>query len=545
LIGLLLGGIGLFLLGMALLTDGLRDLAGDALRNLLRRFAGGTFSAMLSGFVLTAVVQSSSATTLATIGFVSAGLLRLPQAIAVIIGANLGTTTTAWIISLIGLKFSVSVVGFPLVGLGALARVLGRERIAAAGSALAGFGLVFVGIDTLQLGMVELATRIDPSSLPSANGIGRYALVGIGTVMTVLMQSSSAAVATTLAAVHSGSVSLAQAAALVIGQNIGTTTTALIGAIGASVPARRTAVAHVAFNIGTAFVALLIFPLFLVLVVEASQGLHTRDPAEMIALFHTSFNVLGALIFIPLLSQLTKFTMWVVKDSGSVLTQYLDPSVTLVPAVAVDAANRALRNVAGVVTESLHRGLAATDETSGPRASAGMAEAANALAEVRTFLDGLRAQNETVEVHARHLDALHAVDHLELVISTAHELLRLRDLLDEPGLAAVKDGIQLAVGEADRVHRWATHAESETPLGPALEASAQTAAMVRRARREQILEETALGRVDVNVAMKQLDVLLAVEHLVHSLWRSVHHLDATANRRDVASEATPIQIEAP
>jgi len=235
----ILGGIGLFLLGMILLTDGLKALAGDSLRRVLARFAGGRLSSLAAGAGVTALVQSSSATTLTTIGFVSAGLLTFEQALGVILGANLGTTSTGWLVSILGLKFSISKVALPLVGIGALTRLLSRERLANLGLALAGFGLIFVGIDTLQLGMEGLSARIDPGSFPDASLQGRLLLVLIGVFMTVVLQSSSAAVATTLMALHAGTIDLTQAAALVVGQNVGTTVTAALGSIGATVAAEN------------------------------------------------------------------------------------------------------------------------------------------------------------------------------------------------------------------------------------------------------------------------------------------------------------------
>lgn len=165
-IGSLLGGIGLFLLGMILMTDGLKTAAGDALRRVLLRFTGGPFRAMLSGATITALVQSSSATTLTTIGFVSAGILTFQQAVGVIFGANLGTTSTGWLVSLLGFKVSIASYALPMVGVGALLNLLGRGRLRAAGLALAGFGLIFVGIDQLQSAMAVVATRIDPSMFP-------------------------------------------------------------------------------------------------------------------------------------------------------------------------------------------------------------------------------------------------------------------------------------------------------------------------------------------------------------------------------------------
>ncbi|MFP5380591.1 MAG: Na/Pi symporter, partial [Vicinamibacteria bacterium] len=179
-----------------------------------------------AGAGITALVQSSSATTLATIGFVSAGLLSLPNAIGVVIGANIGTTATGWLVSLLGLKLSIGKIAMPLIGVGALLRLLARERLAQAGLALAGFGVIFVGIDALQAGMAALAGRVDPAQFPVAGLAGRLLLVLLGVLMTVIMQSSSAAVATTLTALSGGAITLDQAAALVIGQNVGTTVTA-------------------------------------------------------------------------------------------------------------------------------------------------------------------------------------------------------------------------------------------------------------------------------------------------------------------------------
>ncbi|HWV58591.1 MAG TPA: Na/Pi symporter, partial [Longimicrobiales bacterium] len=161
----ILGGVGIFLLGMVILTDALKALAGDALRMILSRFVSGPWSAMLSGATATLLVQSSTATTLTTIGFVSAGLITFPQSIGVIFGANLGTTSTGWMVSMLGLHFSIAVAAMPAVAIGAVLRLLGRDSIAAAGFALAGFGLIFVGIDILQVGMAGLADRFDLSGL--------------------------------------------------------------------------------------------------------------------------------------------------------------------------------------------------------------------------------------------------------------------------------------------------------------------------------------------------------------------------------------------
>lgn len=520
----LIGGVGLFLLGMTLLTDGLKALAGDALRRALVRFAGGPTSAMFSGAALTALVQSSSATTLATIGFVSAGLLSLEQAIGVVLGANLGTTSTAWLVSLVGLKFSVSSLALPLVGLGALGRVLARDRVAHAGTALAGFGLVFVGIDTLQAGMASLAAQIDPGTLPGATAGGRIVLVVVGAVMTVLMQSSSAAVATTLAGVQSGTVSLEQAAALVIGQNVGTTVTAAIAAIGATVPARRTALAHILFNALTGVVALALLPAFVALVVNATDD--GKDPAVTLALFHTAFNLLGVMIFLPLTRQLGTLAQRLVPERGPALTRYLDPTVTRVPAVALEAARRTLVDVAASllgVAAPILRGSPA------PRHAARDLQAAEeALAETRRFLAGLRRETESVEAHQRHLAVLHASDHLQRALSTCESLLTPRNLGEAPELFASNEDLSRVFDAAA--------AALEDPAAPratgGLEEAAGRMAQRRRELRALTLETTARGEIDPDIAGARLERMQQVEWLAYSVWRAFVHLGPGSDRGD-------------
>ncbi|NUQ49198.1 MAG: Na/Pi symporter, partial [Phycisphaerae bacterium] len=191
-IAALLGGLGLFLLGMVLLTDGLKALAGDALRRILTRMVAGPVSGIGWGALITAVVQSSHATTLATVGFVSAGLLSFSQAVGVVFGANLGTTSTGWIVSQLGFKVSLGAFSSPLVLIGVLLRLLSHGRAAHFGAALCGFGLLFIGIDLLQGGMTAVSGHLSPGDLPGAGAglAGRAALVGLGFIMTILTQSS-------------------------------------------------------------------------------------------------------------------------------------------------------------------------------------------------------------------------------------------------------------------------------------------------------------------------------------------------------------------
>jgi phosphate:Na+ symporter len=266
----ILGGIGLFLLGMAVMTDGLKAVAGPALRTVLARAAATSLSGTFWGAIITLLVQSSSATTMTTIGLVSAGLLTFPQGLSLVFGANIGTTGTGWLVALLGVRVSLTAAALPIVFVGALLKLVGGGQWAGAGGAIAGFALILVGLTTLQQGMGGLAEQLNPSDLPAVLAgagipwwsamLGVLALVATGIAMTTVMQSSTAAITVTISALYAGAVGLDQALALVIGQNIGTSTSSAIAAVGASGTAKRLAVAYIAFKLIAAAVALVLFP---------------------------------------------------------------------------------------------------------------------------------------------------------------------------------------------------------------------------------------------------------------------------------------------
>ena len=257
------------------------------------------------GAVVTLLVQSSSATTMTTIGLVSAGLLTFPQGLGLVFGANVGTTGTGWLVALIGVR--VSLAALPMIFVGALIKLLGRGRVSEAGAALAGFALVLFGL-TLQQGMDGLAERLPPADLPAvlgAPGTGWWSgslavlmLIGAGLMMTAVMQSSTAAIAVTLSAHYAGAVGLDQACALIIGQNIGTATSSAMAAIGASSTAKRLALAYILFKLIAAVIALVLFPVVTPLLIRASS---TIDG------YHTAYNVVGVAVVLPLIGKFTRF----------------------------------------------------------------------------------------------------------------------------------------------------------------------------------------------------------------------------------------------
>lgn len=341
-ISLLAGGLGLFLLGMAMMTDGLKLAAGPALHHILTRATRTRWHALGSGVLVTAMVQSSTAVGVAAIGFVNAGLLGLAPAVWVVFGANVGTTMTSWIVALVGLKFKVEALALPLIGLGALMRLGGEhQRRGAIGTALAGFGLLFMGIGLLQQAFVGLADQI---SLPQGtDALSVLAQLGIGLMMTVLMQSSSAAMTITLAAAQSGLIGPQGAAAVVIGANIGSAVTTALAGIGATPNARRTAAAHVIFNMLTGTVALLLLPWLMGALSAAREALELpSDPATKLALFHTTFNLLGVLLMWPLADRLTRWLLqrFRAREEDEAQPRFLDDNVLAVPTLALDALER-------------------------------------------------------------------------------------------------------------------------------------------------------------------------------------------------------------
>lgn len=500
---------------MSLLTEGLKDFAGDSLRRALVRFTGTPLMAFLSGTVATLLIQSSSATTVAVIGFVSAGLLTFPQALGVVFGASLGTTGTGWIVAWIGLKINVGLYALPMVGAGAFLRLLGRGRWKALGGGLAGFALIFVGIDTLQSGMQGLAGAFNLAALPDQGFLGHLVAIAVGILMTALMQSSSAAVATTLTALSADAVNFEQAASLVIGAAIGTTVTGALAAIGASVPAKRTALAHVLFNLATGLIALALLPLFLMGIESAQQRLGWDEDATSLAAFHTSFIAVGVLVFLPAVRRYADTIERLIPDRGPQLTRHLDRTLRHTPAVALEATRRALRDTAREIIGILKFGL----ETG--RWHLPAAHINEAVEQIQAYIETLHANPEDESLTRSRLAQVHAIDHLLRLSARlkpsptiqsvlGDERLRgpvstLRRILDEG--AAGLDG---AAGED-----WLVRMES----------MARDLAQIRRDQRPAVIEQTAVGQQRPAEALHLLDAYRWLDRAAHHVWRACAYLD--------------------
>lgn len=345
----LLGGLGLFLVGMWLMTDGLKLAAGDALRSILHNWTKTPSRGLITGFSITALVQSSSAITVATIGFANAGLISFKQAVWVIFGSNVGTTMTGWIVALIGFKINLEAYALPLIGIGMIIRMTGgKGRRMAIGQTILGFGLFFLGISVLKEAFMGLGSSVHLPSVVDGGFSVLLIYLCLGLVLTTLMQSSSAAIVVILTAAQGGLVPLGAAAATVIGANLGTTTTALISVIGATSTAKRVAATHILFNLITASIALIIMSPLLWLVAWVQSFLDlTPSIATTLAIFHTVFNILGVILMWPLAKRLISFLQlrFVSRAELAGKPKYLDKNILTIPAVATDALFKELINI--------------------------------------------------------------------------------------------------------------------------------------------------------------------------------------------------------
>ena len=302
-------GVAIFLFGMIMLEDGFKLFSGGALEQVLERATSSTPRALLLGIVSTTLLQSSSLVSIVTISFLSAGLISLIGGVGIIFGANIGTTTGAWLVAGLGLKVDIAAYAMPMIALSIVLVFQKPKPLRGIGYALAGLGFLFLGIHYMKEGFDTFKEQIDLTRFALSGLLGLFVYSLIGTAATVVMQSSHATMVLILTALAVGQVSYENALALAIGANIGTTITAIISSLGANFQGRRLALAHLIFNASTAIVALVfIVPLRgTVDFVSEWVGITSSDYTMKLAVFHTIFNVLGVLLMLPLLSRLVTF----------------------------------------------------------------------------------------------------------------------------------------------------------------------------------------------------------------------------------------------
>jgi len=354
----IIGSLGLFLYGMRVMSDGIQKAAGERLHSIMNFMTGNRFSALLTGVAITALIQSSSATTVMVVSFVNAGLLNLGQAIGVIMGANIGTTVTGWIVALIGFKFKISAIALPAIGIGLpliFIKKLGKQEW---GETVTGFGILFLGLNFLKNSVPDIQSNpeiLEFLTMFTDSGFWSFLIfVGVGTVLTFVVQSSSAAMAITLTMAHAGWIDYPTAAAIVLGENIGTTLTAYLASVGTNVNAKRASRAHTLFNIAGVFWMAFLFVPFLKLVDFVLPGDSSQDPATHLAMFHTLFNLANSLIFIWFIPQMTTIVKKLVKSDKEELPvkyelKYISTVIQDTPELNLLKAKHELFNMAGIV----------------------------------------------------------------------------------------------------------------------------------------------------------------------------------------------------
>ncbi len=371
----LIGALGLFIYGMKVMSESIQKFAGARLRKTMRAMTANRSLGVFTGFTLTGILQSSSATTVMIISFVNAGLISLEQSVGVIMGANLGTTITAWIVALLGMgKFSISALSLPILAIAFPMIFLSKERLRLYGEAIFGFAILFIGLSFMRDALpswqdnqviLDFLAQFDYRQTNYLHNLGITSLFVIfGMVATFMLQSSSAAMALTIVFTADGLISFPLAAAIILGENIGTTFTANIAAVVGNVYAKRSARTHFLFNVLGVFWALLLFPFFLDFIAFLSglifqQGNPYETTAAIplaLSLFHTLFNLFNLILFFNLVGILVKMATWMVPSRGSedelFSLDYIGSSLMATPELSIMEARKELVKFADLIRKA-------------------------------------------------------------------------------------------------------------------------------------------------------------------------------------------------
>ncbi len=361
----LMGALGFFIYGMKVMSEGIQKLAGSKMRQILGAMTSNRFKGVFTGFLLTALVQSSSATTVMVVSFVNAGLLTLTESIGVIMGANIGTTVTAWIISLIGFKVKIAHYALPIIAIGAPLLFASKSKTKAGGETLIGFALLFMGLAALKSAVPDLKHNPEMLTfLQHYTDMGYLSIVlfvGIGTIVTLVVQSSSAAMAITLVMANQGWIPFELAAAMVLGENIGTTVTANLAAIIANVHAKRAARAHFLFNIGGVIWMLIVFIPFLKVIGAYMQTTGSASPFVEataipigLSLFHTSFNIINTFLMVWFVDKIAAIVTKMVPSKGDddeFHLEFIGMNIMPTPEISILEARKEIAKFAKITTK--------------------------------------------------------------------------------------------------------------------------------------------------------------------------------------------------
>ena len=405
-----------------------------------------------------------------------------------------------------------------MICVGALMKLLGKGKEANAGLALAGFGILFVGIDILQGGMREFSQIIDLTGFAADSIPDRLLLILIGFIMTILLQSSSVELVTTLAALAAGSITLEQSAILVIGQNMGKTFYGFIGYIGASVSAKRTALVHVFFNMFTGIIVFVSLGFFIESVAWICGLFGHCSPAILLCSFHTAFNLLGIVLLLPFKSKISDLMKFVVKDEKSMLTRQLDFSVVDIPPIAIKTARASLIEIFLLIMQVI-RDLTVA-ETPYQQLARKLDASDSGLHETKRFMSAVTSNPDSSALHEKHLDIIHSTEHLERLSEACREVDNIRtaghsDFLRNLTISQLK--------QFDGIIEWLQGDRPQSPV-KSVEKLSSLLANTRRAKREEIISEIACGRVEPDSAFRLLEAIRWVDRIAYHIWRAIYHI---------------------
>lgn len=345
----ILSGIAIFIIGMFFMQDGFKQLSGGILEKLLEKFTSNTLYAILTGFLSTSVVQSSTIITLIVVSFLSAELLTLVQAVGIVFGSNVGSTTTAWIVSSLGVDVKISTYAFPMLVFGVVLRFFKSNGVKGSGNVLLGLGFIFLGISYMKDGFDIMKNSIDLASYAMEGYLGIIVYILIGILITVVIQSSAATLAIVITALNADSITYVNAIALAIGANVGTTLTTILASFASNENGKRVALIHFLFNlISATFITILIYQFIdLTDFIAPFLGVSDNNYGMKLALFHTIFSVTGVILLTPAISLLVKLSEKLIqkKVSSASKPKYLNQSVLSNPDASLAALKKEIINL--------------------------------------------------------------------------------------------------------------------------------------------------------------------------------------------------------
>ena len=345
----ILSGIAIFIIGMFFMQDGFKQLSGGILEKLLEKFTSNTLYAISTGFLSTSVVQSSTIITLIVVSFLSAELLTLVQAVGIVFGSNIGSTTTAWIVSSLGVDVKISTYAFPMLVFGVVLRFFKSNGVKGTGNVLLGLGFIFLGISYMKDGFDIMKNSIDLASYAMEGYLGIIVYILIGILITVVIQSSAATLAIVITALNADSITYVNAIALAIGANVGTTLTTILASFASNENGKRVALIHFLFNlISATFITILIYQFIdLTDFIAPFLGVSDNNYGMKLALFHTIFSVTGVILLTPAISLLVKLSEKLIqkKVSSASKPKYLNQSVLSNPDASLAALRKEIINL--------------------------------------------------------------------------------------------------------------------------------------------------------------------------------------------------------